>query len=175
MSRSLAQRLGTVAVCGVLLAGSGFMYYASQSIKVRRTALSATYGAAFFPRLMLLLMAITCVALMLNAWLGKVGASEAGLIHDAEEEAAEKEGLEGEVERVEASLVTRVVRAAGVAVFSVALYFLWKIAGYTVASIVFMAGLAWLLGVRRWWALGALAAFGPFLAALFWVAMKIRL
>lgn len=154
MNIDTRQRVGVAIICIVLIAVSGALFYKTFLFPSPIGTFSSSYGSAFFPRIMLGLVALCSLGLLVRIFIGR-----------------------GEVNSSEGARIncTQFVRVGAVWLILVGFYWAWKSLGFLYGSPLFMVGLALVLGERRIIGLVCLAAAGPLVYVIFRQLLQVSL
>lgn len=145
---------GVIAISCVLIAACGYLFYYTYSFRSPFGALGSDYGPAFFPRIMLGLIALCAVGLIVQTLLKR-------------RPAGPSDGL--------ALRGPQLVRVAGLWLVSLGFYYAWRHFDFLYVSIVFTIVVALVLGVRRLLTLAMLGTVGPILYLVFRQVLRVSL
>lgn len=145
---------GVIAISVVLIAVCGYLFYYTFSFQSPFGALGSDYGPAFFPRIMLGVIAVSAVGLIVQAMLRK-------------RPAGSSDGL--------ALRGSQLMRVGALWVVSLGFYYAWRHFDFLYVSILFTIVIALVLGVRRLLTLAMLGTVGPILYLVFRQVLRVSL
>lgn len=161
MDTTRRKRIGTASICTILLVGCAVLYFQTYTFPEPMALFGSDYGSAFFPRIMLIVVAACTVVILIQSILQTSGPVTTA---NPEQEIASLALGRNELARVGIMWVACLL-----------FYMLWVAVGYVIASPIFIVAIALLLGVRNVFWLVFLAATGPLLSLLFWYALRVSL
>lgn len=150
----IKQVTGTRVICVLLLLAGALFYHQSYSFPVEMGPVASEYGSAFFPRFLLIFIAATTVALLVQSALGRPKGS-----------AEVRVSLQG----------GPLARSLGLWLLCMAFYLAWKNLGYLYTAPLFMLITGWLLAARSAVVLAFLAALGPLMYLVFEKLLNVGL
>jgi len=148
------QKKGTRIICLLLLLMSALFFYHTYSFPKEMGPVSSEYGSAFFPRFLLIFIAVMAVILLIQSTLRK-----------SRDQAEPRVSMD----RVQ------LARCLGLWLLCLGFYLAWRRMGYLYASPLFMLATGWLMAARSVLLLAFLAGLGPLMYLVFEHLLKVGL
>jgi hypothetical protein len=148
------RKKGTQIICVLLLLIGSLFYYQTYLFPKEMGPVASEYGSAFFPRVLLIFIAATTVALLVQSTLRRRGDAEENIVSMGK-------GQLG--------------RCLGLWLLCMAFYLAWKNFDYLYAAPLFMMATGWLMAARSIAVLAFLAALGPLMYVVFEKLLKVGL
>lgn len=145
---------GTRVICVLVLLACALFYYQTYSFPVEKGPIASEYGSAFFPQFLLLFMAASAIALLVQSALGRPRGS-----------AQVRVSLQG----------GSLGRSLGLWLLCLGFYLAWSNLGYLYTAPLFMIGAGLILAARNMVVLAFLAALGPLLYLVFDKLLNVAL
>jgi hypothetical protein len=150
----LRQKYGTQVISLLLIAACAVFYYLTASFPKETGPVASEYGSAFFPRLLLIFVAVMAAVLLVQSTLrGKWTAADVRIAVDG----------------------GRLARGLGLWLLCLGFYLAWQYFGYLYVSPLFMLATGLLLGARSVPMLLFLAAMGPLMYLVFERLLRVGL